>query len=775
MQHVTKFRQFTKLLFLSGLLFFSASASAGDGDTTYVSIFTENGIHWGDRTFFENDSIEAFFGGRIIEHDEVVIPEFSNPVRITGMLEVIPDDNGVPCSADPWDKAGNITLLRPFEEPIELSKFITGYGGNTFHEEDLSFLAPLLKGELRIQAHIDTWLTPAWKVTYTLMFVEDASYENPAWVKPIYYNQDLKRTDITSNEPSISVDVPVGLDSMQIAYFTSGHSNIGSGGDEFITKANVIYVNGQEVYRNSPWRTDCGNFGNVNPCGNFPPSRSGWCPGDEVHPVMVDVNTQINVGEQIIRHSIEDVQANQGFWRVSSYLYGYSNGSASTPSAIQLEDLEGTELSVNESAAMRIRLRDAFGFWIYNASGTVTLNSDNSDIQFLDNTGNWTSTPDVSVTSGELLAYVRGIEAVQGAKVWATDASGTMQASDTLYFNITQTFGDTTGFALELDGVDDYIDAGNSPSLRLTGNQITMEAKIYPNQFAGAVWASSVIVKDQGGSPGQDRGYMLRVGGNGQVNINLGDGNWNELSSSEGVVAEQLWNHVAGTYDGQRLRLYVNGNLVGESGTVNMSIGDTDMQNLLIGESPQFPGRPFNGMIDEVRLWNVARTEAQIQQTIIGQLDSTYYATADSGLVGYWRMDDGTGQIAADLSVNGNNGILGSSISGDMNDPTWVNLDPTVGIEDPVLTAPQQFSLEQNYPNPFNPSTTISYQIPARFHVKLKVYDLLGREVQVLVNDLREAGKHEITFNASNFASGVYYYRLEAGEVVKTEKMMLLK
>ncbi|MGH1362162.1 MAG: T9SS type A sorting domain-containing protein [Calditrichia bacterium] len=98
-----------------------------------------------------------------------------------------------------------------------------------------------------------------------------------------------------------------------------------------------------------------------------------------------------------------------------------------------------------------------------------------------------------------------------------------------------------------------------------------------------------------------------------------------------------------------------------------------------------------------------------------------------------------------------------------------------LGIEDLISVAPQEFVLAQNFPNPFNPSTTISYQIPARFHVKVKVYDLLGREVYVLVNDLKEAGTHQISFDASNFASGVYYYRLEAGDIVKTQKMMLLK
>jgi len=75
------------------------------------------------------------------------------------------------------------------------------------------------------------------------------------------------------------------------------------------------------------------------------------------------------------------------------------------------------------------------------------------------------------------------------------------------------------------------------------------------------------------------------------------------------------------------------------------------------------------------------------------------------------------------------------------------------------------YRLEQNYPNPFNPSTVISYQLAGQSHVTLRVYDLLGREVAVLVNEVKSAGNYTATFNASNFPSGVYFYRLTANAV----------
>lgn len=85
------------------------------------------------------------------------------------------------------------------------------------------------------------------------------------------------------------------------------------------------------------------------------------------------------------------------------------------------------------------------------------------------------------------------------------------------------------------------------------------------------------------------------------------------------------------------------------------------------------------------------------------------------------------------------------------------------------------FALEQNYPNPFNPTTSISYSIPKNEFVTLKVYDVIGNEVATLVNTLQESGKHEVNFNASNLSSGIYFYKLTAGNYTQIMKMMLVK
>lgn len=88
---------------------------------------------------------------------------------------------------------------------------------------------------------------------------------------------------------------------------------------------------------------------------------------------------------------------------------------------------------------------------------------------------------------------------------------------------------------------------------------------------------------------------------------------------------------------------------------------------------------------------------------------------------------------------------------------------------------PSHVTLEQNYPNPFNPSTTIRYELPKQVLVSLKVYNVLGQEVASLVSEVQIAGKHQVEFHGENLSSGVYFYRLQAGEFVDTKKLVLLK
>ena len=85
------------------------------------------------------------------------------------------------------------------------------------------------------------------------------------------------------------------------------------------------------------------------------------------------------------------------------------------------------------------------------------------------------------------------------------------------------------------------------------------------------------------------------------------------------------------------------------------------------------------------------------------------------------------------------------------------------------------YELGNNYPNPFNPNTTISYQVPGKVKVVIKIFDILGKEIATLVDEEQEAGKYKVNFNGGKFASGVYVYRMTAGEFMMSKKMILVK
>ncbi len=100
---------------------------------------------------------------------------------------------------------------------------------------------------------------------------------------------------------------------------------------------------------------------------------------------------------------------------------------------------------------------------------------------------------------------------------------------------------------------------------------------------------------------------------------------------------------------------------------------------------------------------------------------------------------------------------------------------PLVGVENNDNAVVKEFKLYNNYPNPFNPSTNIKYDLPKETFVVLKVYDILGRELATLVNEKQNSGRYNIRFDASNLASGIYVYRIIAGDFVQVHKMILLK
>ena len=131
---------------------------------------------------------------------------------------------------------------------------------------------------------------------------------------------------------------------------------------------------------------------------------------------------------------------------------------------------------------------------------------------------------------------------------------------------------------------------------------------------------------------------------------------------------------------------------------------------------------------------------------------------ADGAIITWWDYRNGATSdlYAQQVSYNGQLGVI-------------------TEVTDKILDIPNSFDLEQNYPNPFNPSATIRYSIPNPSTVIIKVYDLLGKEIETLVNEEKLTGTYELSWDASNLPSGVYFYRLLAGSFIETKKMILLK
>ena len=119
-------------------------------------------------------------------------------------------------------------------------------------------------------------------------------------------------------------------------------------------------------------------------------------------------------------------------------------------------------------------------------------------------------------------------------------------------------------------------------------------------------------------------------------------------------------------------------------------------------------------------------------------------------------------------------GTWGFSVSGTTCSGSW-GPARIVSVEEVAAGIPERFALAQNYPNPFNPSTTIEFVLPRASHVSIKVYDVLGLEVVTLVDQHLPPGHYKTTWDAANVASGVYLYRIQAGDFVETKKLILLR
>ncbi len=317
----------------------TAPALAVTHDPYTVHIFHDNDIHFavGDSSRFDTDFVRGLDNGRQIERTvELTRPDYA--VRVMAHLSIRPMPKDEQSMYDKWDRAGNVRLVRPGRPDIEVIKFITAYGGTSDHAINVTHLAPLLKGSCTFAGFIDTWVSPAWKIDFSLVFEPIHDDEAPAWVESILYEESITAARMLDGPLTVSVDIPIGMAPVVMNYLVSGHCTDGSGADEFVSKANVLSIDGREVHRFKPWRDDCRHFRAENPyCRRWADgswssdySRSGWCPGDQVSPVQLDLTEYLPPGRHQIAFMVEDVRprndaGNFGYWRVSCHLLGWGD------------------------------------------------------------------------------------------------------------------------------------------------------------------------------------------------------------------------------------------------------------------------------------------------------------------------------------------------------------------------------------------------------------------------------------------------------------------
>ncbi len=273
-------------------------------------------------------------------------------------------------------------------------------------------------------------------------------------------------------------------------------------------------------------------------------------------------------------------------------------------------------------------------------------------------------------------------------------------------------YGDgIVGKAIDLDGIESYVDIGNADGLFDFTDQITLMAWVYQRD-AGNGQHNEWISKG-------DHAWCLKHRLDPFYEFFIYDNTWVvcRVTDAEEIMSHNdQWHHFAGTYDGQYLTLYVDGEWRAETEHTG-SIALTDY-GVCLGTNTEYLDRLFDGKLDEVRIYNVALNEAQVKAIYNANLTEAARKTKE----------------------------------------------------------PSEFCLQQNYPNPFNAATQITYSLPQTCRVRLDVCDIGGRHVATLIDGVQTQGPHRVNFKADALPSGIYLYRLQAGDQWRAlKKMMLIK
>lgn len=294
-----------------------------------------------------------------------------------------------------------------------------------------------------------------------------------------------------------------------------------------------------------------------------------------------------------------------------------------------------------------------------------------------------------------------------------------------------------SGNALNFDGEDDEVDCGNDASLQITGSAITLEAMVKFDSFADAYYQGGIIVKEE--DDDVNSGYMLRAGEAGVVNFTIGNGSWTEFKTAENTVTLDTWYHIAATFDGSTMKIYIDGELVDSLETTS-TIGNAGT-NLVIGNWSLGQGRNVDATIDEVRIWNITRTAEEIDT----YKDQTLSVPTD-GLVAYYQFDQG-------ISKNDNSSVTTAIDATGVNTGTLNNFALTGSesnwIGEIVLSTTDESA--ENLAIYPNPCTNYVEVAGLKKSSKYVIYDIQGNEIKE--GTITDSEK----INTQQLKSGLYF------------------
>ncbi|MBL0106861.1 MAG: T9SS type A sorting domain-containing protein [Ignavibacteria bacterium] len=219
------------------------------------------------------------------------------------------------------------------------------------------------------------------------------------------------------------------------------------------------------------------------------------------------------------------------------------------------------------------------------------------------------------------------------------------------------------------------------------------------------------------------------------------------------------WTYGATTGTVNTYAVHYNNTTTGLAGGTAMVLSTNGGANYSAVTTPGTAGN-LNGIEGAGTDWWAIRSDANIYRSTNGASSWTTAYTA-------------AGAVFQDIDFKVVGGCPKGWAAGNLG--VIAKMDAPTGISNINNEVPSSFDLKQNFPNPFNPTTNINFSLPKSGFVTLKVYDMIGKEVATLVNEVKTAGNYIVGFNAANLPSGAYFYRLESNSFVDTKKMMLIK